>query len=115
MRLIGLGLQCLNMGREEPQQDQEQKRRGISPFWLGILSGLLLAGIIFHRAVLELIVDFSDSVLPVLTMPGLLEITVGFIGFGIVLLINHLLRREQDDEWVVLEDSEDENSRKDDR
>lgn len=95
------------MSSAKRQQDARRKRGGVRPFWLGMLTGLLLAAIIFHRLLLELLVDASDIVLPVITMPGLLELTVGFIGFGIVLLVNHLLRREQDDEWVVLDDGED--------
>ena len=34
---------------------------------------------------------------------GLLELTTGLTGFFIVILVNGLLRREQDDEWVVME------------
>ena len=71
---------------------------------------MLIAGIIFYRTVFEFLIDASDSVLPVVTMPGLLELTVGFIGFGIVLLVNHLRRREQDDEWIVLDDDDDEDA-----
>ena len=67
---------------------------------------MLITGIIFYRKVFEFLIDASDSVLPVVTMPGLLELTVGFIGFGVVLLVNHLRRREQDDEWIVLEEEE---------
>ena len=76
-----------------------------------MLTGLVIAAVVFHRSLLELIVDASDSVLPVITMPGLLELTLGFVGFGIVLLVNHLRRRGQDDEWVVLDDGEDEGSK----
>ena len=76
-----------------------------------MLTGVLITAAVFHRALLELIVDASDSVLPVITMPGLLELTLGFVGFGIVLFVNHLLRREQNDEWVVLDDGEDEGSK----
>ena len=76
-----------------------------------MLTGLVIAAVVFHRTLLELIVDASDSVLPVITMPGLLELTLGFVGFGIVLLVNHLRRRGQDDEWVVLDDGEDEGSK----
>jgi len=79
-----------------------------------MLTGLMIVAVVFHRALLELIVDASDSVLPVITMPGLLELTLGFVGFGIVLLVNHLLRREQNDEWVVLDDGEDEGSKAED-
>ena len=79
-----------------------------------MLTGLLIAAVVFHDALLELIVDGSDSVLPVITMPGLLELTLGFVGFGIVLLVNHLRRRGQDDEWVVLDDGEDERSKAED-
>ena len=100
------------MGRGNRQQDEQDKRRRIGPFWLGMLTGLLLTVVVFHRVFLELLVDASDSVLPVITMPGLLELTLGFIGFGIVLFVNHLLRREQRDEWVLLED---EDSREEDR
>ena len=71
---------------------------------------MLITGIIFYRTVFEFLIDASDSVLPVVTMPGLLELTVGFIGFGVVLLVNHLRRREQDDEWIVLDDDEDEDA-----
>ena len=98
------------MGITKSQHDQGRKRRGIGPFWLGIIAGILITGIIFYRKVFEFLIDASDSVLPVVTMPGLLELTVGFIGFGVVLLVNHLRRREQDDEWIVLDDEEDEDA-----
>ena len=98
------------MGITKSQHDQGRKRRGIGPFWLGIIAGILITGIIFYRKVFEFLIDASDSVLPVVTMPGLLELTVGFIGFGVVLLVNHLRRREQDDEWIVLNDEEDEDA-----
>ena len=71
---------------------------------------MLITGIIFYRTVFEFLMDASDSVLPVVTMPGLLELTVGLIGFGVVLLVNHLRRREQDDEWIVLDDDDDEDA-----
>ena len=94
------------MSQGNRQQDEQDKRRRIGPFWLGILTGLLITALVFHRGVIELLVDAADSVLPVITMPGLLELTLGFIGFGIVLVVNHLRRREQDDEWVLLEDED---------
>ncbi|MCP4847746.1 MAG: hypothetical protein GY899_07360 [Verrucomicrobiaceae bacterium] len=94
------------MSKANRQQDEQDKRRRIGPFWLGILTGLLITAVVFHRDVLELLVDASDSVLPVITMPGLLELTLGLIGFGIVLFVNHLLRREQRDEWVFLEEED---------
>ncbi len=98
------------MDSKKSQHDQDRKRRGIGPFWLGIIVGMLITGIIFYRTVFEFLIDASDSVLPVVTMPGLLELTVGFIGFGVVLLVNHLRRREQNDEWIVLDDDEDEDA-----
>ena len=110
MRLNALALEWNNMGIDKSQHDHDRKRRGIGPFWLGIIAGMLIAGIIFYRTVFEFLIDASDSVLPVVTMPGLLELTVGFIGFGIVLLVNHLRRREQDDEWIVLDDDDDEDA-----
>lgn len=57
----------------------------------------------FHRQLLELLADAFGNVLPVFFTPGLLELSLGVLGFGLVIVINYLLRREQRDEWVEIE------------
>jgi|TARA_B110001454_G_scaffold128620_1_gene119866 hypothetical protein len=114
LQLSGVALNCHSMVKGSEQPDEPRKRRGIGPFWLGILTGILITAVIFHRDVLELLGDATGNVLPVIFMPGLLELTLGMIGFGIVLLVNHLLRREQSDEWVLLDEGENEGSREED-
>lgn len=102
------------MGKSLRQQDEPGDRRRIGPFWLGILTGLVITAVVFHRKVLEFIGDATGNVLPVIFMPGLLELTLGLIGFGIVIFVNHLLRREQRDEWVCLDEGDDEGSQPED-
>lgn len=76
-------------------------------FWLGLLCGLLITAAIFHRFVFALARDAFTNVLPIVFSPGLLELTIAVVGFGIVIVVNHLLRKERDDEWVELPDDDD--------
>ncbi|MFP6874115.1 MAG: hypothetical protein VCA55_11470 [Verrucomicrobiales bacterium] len=102
------------MGKRSRQLDAPDKRRGIGPFWLGILTGMLVTAAVFHRKILEFLGDATGNVLPVIFMPGLLELTIGLIGLAIVIVVNYLLRREQSDEWICLDEGEDDCSRKED-
>lgn len=55
---------------------------------------------------LELIRDALGNTLPLFFTPGILEVSLFFIGFSIVIIANYLRRSEQDGEWVILESSE---------
>jgi hypothetical protein len=103
------------------RQDEPNDRRGIRPFWLGIrpfwlgiLTGLVITAAVFHRKVLEFLGDSTGNVLPVIFMPGLLEFTIGLTGMAIVIVVNYLLRREQSDEWICLDEGKDDGSRVED-
>jgi hypothetical protein len=73
---------------------------------MGVFAGAGILALVFHRKVLELLgmlADATGNVLPVFFSPGLLELSLAVVGFGMVIVINYLLRREQRDEWVEIE------------
>lgn len=84
----------------------KRARRRFSPFWLGILFGLMITCVFFYRQTLDLIRDAIGNVLPIFFTPGLLELSLGLIGIAIVIVINFFLRSEQRDEWVYIEEGE---------
>ena len=114
MRLRFVAVSLHSMGKSLRQPDEPGERRGIGPFWLGILTGLIITGVVFHRKVLEFLGDSTGNVLPVIFMPGLLELTIGLIGLAIVIVVNYLLRREQSDEWICLDEGEDDSTKVED-
>lgn len=75
-----------------------------SLFWWGIAAGVLITAVIFYRQVLGVLRDAAKNILPLVFSPGILEVSIAVVGFGLVIVINHFLRREREDEWVVLED-----------
>lgn len=77
---------------------------GGSLFWWGIAAGVLITAAIFYRPVLAVLRDAAKNILPLVFSPGILEVSMAVVGFGLVIVINHFLRREREDEWVTLED-----------
>lgn len=91
-------------GAEEPSA---APGGGGSMFWWGITAGVAITALVFHRPLLTLARDGFTNVVPIFFSPGVLEITLGLVGFGVVILINYwLLRKEARDEWVVLQKEE---------
>ena len=82
------------------------RRKGIGPFWWGMLTGLLVLCAVFYKKVFAALAAMTGNVFPVLFTPGLFEFTCGLIGFTIVLLVLHFRRGEQRDEWVEIDVSE---------
>ena len=70
---------------------------------MGIFAGVGILALVFHRKLLGLLAAATGNVMPVFFSPGLLELSLAVVGFGIVIVINYLLRREQRDEWVEIE------------
>ena len=91
--------------KAEPAGRRARKGGG-GMFWMGLIAGLVITAVIFHRHLFEFVRDATGNVMPVFFTPGLLEVSLGVIGFSLVIVINFLLRREQDDEWVELPDEE---------
>jgi len=97
---------CHSMSEIESQEDVEQARRGgwrPGRAWVWGMAILLVVVMVFHRWVFGLIGKMGS----VLFTPILLEISLGVFGMGVVFFINHLLRREQRDEWVEMEVGDD--------
>ena len=86
----------------------DKKRKGKSEriYWIGFLTGPIILVILYSSQSFELLRDALGNTLPLFFTPGILEISLFFIGFSIVIIVNYLLRREQDDEWVMIEVSE---------
>ena len=85
---------------------EKKKRKASTLFWVGFLSGPIFLIFLFSSQSFELLRDALGNTLPLFFTPGILEISLFFIGFSIVIIVNHLRRREQDDEWVIIESSE---------
>ncbi|MDC0047987.1 hypothetical protein OAL09_01465 [Verrucomicrobia bacterium] len=82
------------------------KHKKLSPFWLGFFVGPVLICLLFFRQAFELLRDAFANIVPIFFTPGLLEITLGLLGFSLVILINYFLRSEQKDEWVYIEEKQ---------
>jgi hypothetical protein len=96
------------MSEDKPEAPQNGRKKSGSMFWWGILAGFAAIALVFAKPMLGLLRDALANVLPVFFTPGILEISLGVIGFGLVIVINYLLlRREGQDEWVELPDDED--------
>ena len=85
---------------------EKKKRKSSTLFWVGFLSGPIFLIFLFSSQYFELLRDALGNTLPLFFTPGILEISLFFIGFSIVIIVNHLRRRKEDDEWVILESSE---------
>jgi len=83
-----------------------KKRKRLGPFWFGFFLGPILICVLFFRHTFELIRDAFANILPIFFTPGLLEITLGLVGFSLVILINYFLRSEQKNEWVCIEEKQ---------
>ena len=86
--------------------DKKRKVQSDRIYWIGFLSGPIILIILYSSQSFELLRDALGNTLPLFFTPGILEISLFFIGFSIVIIVNYLLRREQDDEWVMIEISE---------
>jgi hypothetical protein len=86
--------------------DKKRKVKSDRIYWIGFLSGPIILVILYSSQSFELLRDALGNTLPLFFTPGILEISLFFIGFSIVIIVNYLLRREQDDEWVMIEVSE---------
>ena len=79
-----------------------------STYLWGIMAGVAIAAVVFHRPLIGMAHDAFTNIMPIFFTPGLLDLTLGLLGFGFVILINYwLLRKEARDEWVVLPEDED--------
>ena len=84
----------------------KKKRKKLGPFWIGFFVGPIVICSLFFRQTFELLRDAFANILPIFFTPGLLEITLGLLGFSLVILINYFSRSEQQDEWVYLEEEQ---------
>ena len=86
--------------------EHKKKKKSSALFWIGFLSGPIILIVLYSSQSLELIRDALGNTLPLFFTPGILEVSLFFIGFSIVIIVNYLRRSEQDGEWVILESSE---------
>lgn len=86
--------------------EHKKKKKSSALFWIGFLSGPIILIFLCSSQSLELIRDALGNTLPLFFTPGILEVSLFFIGFSIVIIVNYLRRSEQDGEWVILESSE---------
>ena len=84
---------------------KDKKRKGKSEriYWIGFLSGPIILAILYSSQSFDLLRDALGNTLPLFFTPGILEISLFFIGFSIVIIANYFLRGEQDDEWVMID------------
>lgn len=68
-----------------------------------VIVGAFVAALWFSAEARQIAADAMGLVFTFFTTPFVLETTVGFVGLGVVLTLNHRRLERDNDEWVEME------------